>query len=534
MTTDDSTTPSSMLTPASVEPPRPRRRLLAIAAVAAVALVVSAGTVYVVQGQSSSAFDAVKVAELVPDDTHLFVALNMDLASDPWLAVPRLLEAMDIEQEVRDDIREAVTGSGMDYDTDFASTIASVRRAGVAVHYASSEHIEAVVVIESDDRDGITDLFFLDTDPGLRSQVRDETLGLDFEVYEGDETVADAFAVTARDGVVYLGDTVESVTSFLQRADARPALSESVAFRAAVDDVKDDALLVGFGSGSILDHPDFQDFVDAMDDSAEVDPRDATFAFSVTASEAGWGGRMVLAIESGLGTFGENVDLAADIDGAAALTPDDALVFVASAGFGEGMRDAIEELRVSSPEILDSFVTPFEDMTGISLDRDIVPLLGSTVAFALGADDLDAEAFDDASPWVLVLMESSDPDALGGDLRTIIGAFEDDCLCDTGVEARAAGDYAAIEWGGQRSSAPLSESVSFETLRALLPASSSMLMFVNAAAIPDEIIEDAQREMSTDPESYDVDLSSFLGIGLAMEGSEEALTIAFVLPVGSE
>src|SRR5690606_14162402 len=116
-----------------------------------------------------------------------------------------------------------------------------------------------------------------------------------------------------------------------------------------------------------------------------------------------------------------------------ALTPDDALVFTAGSGLGEGLRETVSSLRLQSPEMYEQFVAPFEAMTGLSLEDDVLPLVGSNYGFALGLPDEGAPVTAGTMPWVLGLIESEDAPALEERIGVLIGTFEEQCLCDSGI-----------------------------------------------------------------------------------------------------
>ena len=353
-------------------------------------------------------FDPIASAELVPEDTHFFITFNTDFTSDPWIAMPQLLNALGVEDDVREDLREGSEEEDLDFDDDVFPAIASIRRIGLAGQYVGDDDSEWVIFIDSRDRDrllGLTE----DDDTTIETE-RDDELGLDFDIYVVSQIGPDdTTAVTVQDGIIYIADEPEHISNFIRRQRELPPLSESQRFLDTLGPISENSLVVGYGNGDLLDHRDFRDVIDALEDSAEIDPREASFAFSVTASTDGFGARAIVKLASGFGTYDEFIAEPTDLDGLAALTPGDAIVFFAGTGLHDTLEEAYNNLVEQTPDLIDTYVAPFEDFNGISVAEDLIPAIGNAYGFAIGGEDLGADDFDAASLWVIGMIASEDP-----------------------------------------------------------------------------------------------------------------------------
>ena len=98
--------------PASTGGSPPWTRIALGALVVVLAGLVVVATVFAfASDEDALASDA---AELVPADAHLFVGFNFDLTSEPWVALPRLLDALNVEQEARDELDESFAEEDID------------------------------------------------------------------------------------------------------------------------------------------------------------------------------------------------------------------------------------------------------------------------------------------------------------------------------------------------------------------------------------------------------------------------------------
>ena len=510
-----------------------RSPLPAIGIAVLLVAVVSAGVLIFLSRSASAEFDPVSGAAQFPDDTHFYMSFNTDFTSEPWVAMPQLLSALGIEDNVRADLEESAEEENLSFEDDIVAALASMRSAGFAAQYVGDDDGELVFVFDSRDTDRVVEVL-VGTEAAVRNE-RDEDLDLDFEIYVTDQLGPDEEVAIHVDGdIIYFAEQREHISAFISRQRERPPLSESPAFLEALEAVGTDALTVAYGNGAIFDHRDFRDVVDAFTDSAEFDPRDASLAFSITANTDGFGARLVVNSGSGGGAFEELITEPADIDGLAALTPADALFFAA----GSGLRDALDEgytnLEQQQRELLELWVFPFEDITGLSLEHDLIPLIGSSFGFAIAVDDVDGEV-DPESIWVLGLVESTEPAILRGHLETLIAEFEFECACDLGVRISERTGYAAIQWPEVLvADPPLLDADSFIQTRALLPNEPSFLYFLNIPALPQSVFDEIADEIANDPDSYDFDVEAMLGFAIAGSGDESSFAVEMVMPIDLE
>ena len=514
------------------EPNEHRRSpALPIAIVAVVLAAVSAAVLFFVVGSSNNQFDPVQVAELTPDDAHFFMAVNTDFASAPWTAMPQLLNSLGVEQQVRDDLDESAADEDLDYNDDIVPVLGSIRRAGFAAQY-TSDGGEWVAFIDSRDPQRVIDISF-GTDV-LDSEERDDELGLDFKLYlDRTEPTDDPTAVTTYDGIIYIAGSPAHISNFIRRQQNTAPLSESERFRSAIEEVAADALLVGYGNGNLLDHRDFRDIIDAFSDSAEIDPREGTLAFSVTARKTGFGSRVVVRLDSGFGTFQETVATPTDLAGIAGLTPDDAIFLFAGSGLHDALVQAIEAAG-SEPMVADT-LEPFEELAGLSLEDDLIPLFGSSYAIAVGGDGLTASETDFDDMWSLGLIGTSDPVRLAERLRVVLNELELSlCGCDSGVTIEEHATYVGIKWPeAPLSDATLDQDAAFIATLSLLQRDPTNLLFVNISALPEDLLSEASADWSSDPDGYDMDLTAILGFAMAAYADETSISLDFVLPIAA-
>jgi hypothetical protein len=505
-----------------------RNQIVAFGIVAVLVIGVTIGVLLFLNNRDDVEFDPIAGAELVPLDTHFYMTFNTDFTSDPWLAIPQLLNALGIEEEVRKDLRDSTDEEPFDYEKDIVSAIASIRRVGMAAQYIGSDEGELVVFIDSRDRQTLLDLFEMPDEDSTVREERDEELGLDFTVYVTKESGQDDFLVAVDNGIIYLSPERDDISNFIRRQRNQEPLSESVWFKNAIAEVSDDALIVGYGNGSIFDHRDFRDIVDAFNDSAALDPRASSVAFSITATTSGFGAGAVLNLDTGFGTLEQIVTQPADIDGLAALTPEDAIFFGAGAGLHDALVEGYATLEQDGRELLELYVYPFEDLAGLSFEHDLIPAIGSSYGFAFGAEDIDADEFDPESFWFLGLIESPEPSTLDGYVQTFIDKLPFECSCDIWYHP----NYTTVQWPDTPlSDEPLADSPAFRRTLALLPPNPSTLYFVNLAAFPEGVIADISADLADDPDDYDVNLEAVLGFGIAGSADDTSFSLHIVLPI---
>jgi hypothetical protein len=517
--------------PTESQTPR-RSPALPIAIVAVVLAAVSAAVVFVVASSSGSQFDPVETAKLAPADTHYFMAFNTDFASDPWTAVPRLLTALDIEQDVRDDLDDAVAEDDLDFDDDVRPVLGTVRRAGMAAQY-TSDGGEWVLFIDSRDPQRVLDIGWGTS--VLDSTERDDELGLDFDLYfDRSDRTDTPTAVTLHDGIIYIADSPAHISNFIRRQQNTAPLSDSDRFRSAIDDVQADALLVAYANGNVLDNSDFSDIVDTLVETGDVDPRDATLAFAVTARDNGFGARAVIALESGFGSFAPALTGTTDLATISGMTPDDALFLFAGSGLHDSLVDALESVG-DDPMVTDT-LAPFEDLLGLDLEEDLIALFGNSYGFAMGGNGLTSEQTDFSDMWALGLIESTDPvrlserlDLVSSELQFFI------CNCDLGVIVVDSGNYVSLQWpDAALSDATLDEDPAFIATLELLGRDPTNLLFVNISELPVELLRGPGSSLGADPDDYDMDLTVLPGFAVATHADDTSFSIDFVLPVTTQ
>ena len=512
--------------------PPQRSPLVPIAIAIGLVVVVSAGVVFFVTRSASAAFDPMSSAELAPESTHLFVAFNTDFTSEPWIAMPRLLGAMSIEDDVREDIEESARESGLDYDEDIFPVLAGIRHVAVAAQYTGDDDGEFVVFFDSRDRGRLVEALKPRVEDVIsESKETDEALGLEFEIFEERDSES---VIAVDNGIVYFSDNTDAISNFIRRQRAEGPLSESPAFVEAMTNVDPNSLLAGFGSGSVLDHRDFRDIVDAIDDSADFDPRDATVTFSFSASSDGFGAQFAMSSLTGFGTLNDFVVAPADIDGLARLTPDDAVFFTAASGLGESMEELLDNLEETVPELIAEWIEPFEEFNDISVRRDIIPALSGDYAFAFGGEDLGADDFDVDSLWALALLESDVPGELEDYLKLVVAEVEFYCECVTDATTSVQPGHAALHWPEEpRLGASLAETESYRRTRALLPSDTSTLYFINLGALSPDAFADLAAD-AAGADEYEVDYEAILGLAFAGSGSDTSFSFEMVMPIAIE
>lgn len=508
-----------------------RSPLLPIAIVAALLGAVSAAVIFVVSGSSGSEFDPIEVAELAPSDTHFFMAFNTDFASSPWAAVPTLLNTLGIEQSVRDDLQESAAEENLDYESDIVPTLGTIRRAGVAAQY-TPDGSQWLIFVDSRDPQRVIELMAGSND--IVSDQRDDTLGLDFKIYaDPDQRSNTPMIVTIYEDIAYFAETTDAISNFIRRRENADALSSSARFQDAIADVQDDALFVGYLNGNALDERDFRDVVDAFRDTTELDPRDGTVAFAVTARDIGFGARLVVSLESGFGSLAPSLTSPTDLGGIASMIPDDAIFLFAGSGLHDSL---VETLEGSQTEpLVDEMLAPFEEMTGLSLKEDLLPLFGSSYALAAGGDGLTNDSTDLSDAWVLGLIESGDPVRLSERLQLLQNELEFFiCDCETGVVITDQPGYVAIQWPDiAPSDATIDESPAFIKTLELLPPSPTNLLFINVSRLPEQLLRDTGANWGADSDGYEIDLTTIPGFAFASYADDTSISIDIVLPIAA-
>lgn len=509
-----------------------RSPALPIAIVAIVLAAVSAAVVFVVASASAGQFDPVATAKLAPADTHFFIAFNTDFTSEPWTAVPRLLNTLNIEQDVRNDLDEAVAEDDLDFDDDVLPVLGTVRRAGMAVQYTSAG-AEWVLFVDSRDPQRVLDIGW--GTAVLDSSERDDELGLEFDIYLDRSDPADSpTTITKHDGIIYIADSPAHISNLIRRQQNTAPLSDSDRFRSAIDDVQADSLLVAYANGNVLDNGDFSGVIDALVQSGDVDPRDATLAFAVTARNSGFGARAVIALDSGFGSFAPALTGTTDLAKISGLTPDDALFLFAGSGLHDSLVDALENAR-DEPLVTDTLV-PFEAFLGVDLEADLIALFGSSYGFAIGGNGLTSAQTDLSDMWALGLIESTDPVRLSERLDVVSSGLQSFiCDCDLGVVVEDNGNYVSLRWPEPAlSGATLAQDPAFIATLELLQRDPTNLLFVNISELPLGLLRGPTSSLGANPDDYDLDLTVLPGFAVATYASDTSFSIDFVLPITTQ
>ncbi|MBT5773540.1 MAG: hypothetical protein HOH95_04095 [Dehalococcoidia bacterium] len=269
-------------------------------------------------------------------------------------------------------------------------------------------------------------------------------------------------------------------------------------------------------------------------ETGDVDPRDATLAFAVTARDNGFGARAVIALESGFGSFAPALTGTTDLATISGMTPDDALFLFAGSGLHDSLVDALESVG-DDPMVTDT-LAPFEDLLGLDLEEDLIALFGNSYGFAMGGNGLTSEQTDFSDMWALGLIESTDPvrlserlDLVSSELQFFI------CNCDLGVIVVDSGNYVSLQWpDAALSDATLDEDPAFIATLELLGRDPTNLLFVNISELPVELLRGPGSSLGADPDDYDMDLTVLPGFAVATHADDTSFSIDFVLPVTTQ
>lgn len=219
-------------------------------------------------------------AELVPADAHLFVGFNFDLTSEPWVALPRLLDALNVERQARDELDESFAEEGIDFEREvlpIIGDITSIAFAGQALNLEEGEGVFAVAT-----RDVNALLAFLQDNPDEDVEVSttdDRRSGLSFVDFTDPEDGSQV-SFTSRDGVVYVGIGVDNpaarqaVVSHLERLERLGPLSDHEEFRALFGETGGTPLIALWASGAAADAIDDREFSEgrqSFEEQAEID-----------------------------------------------------------------------------------------------------------------------------------------------------------------------------------------------------------------------------------------------------------------------
>lgn len=493
--------------------------------IAGVALIVVSAAVVggVLAFSGSDSYRPGAVAAFAPADTHALIAINTDITSRPWLALPRLLSALEVEERARDELDDAFSGEGLDYATEVEPVFRTLRGLAIAFQYDGDFNPATVVIADARRPASVIELIRriaeVEDSSATPVETRDEGLGIDLTSYANGEQ---RLVYTQRDGVVYIAQDPDHIVDLLRRLEASGPLSELPQFQKLESELGSDALLLLYGSGSILDHPDFAEQVASATESLDTDLRGVSAMLALTATNEGFAARGLASFEGGLGALAASFSEAADIDLAAGATPGDALFFFASVGLRDVIERALEAPEVDENVLVQSMLDPVEEEAGLSIVRDIVPLFSGT--FALAAGESDSAAL---GGWFTFMTQSPDPDELVERLGQLLQGIDPvcgGCTADAVVERH--GEFVRVRWPD----APLVDSTLPETdgyakTAALLPDEASALLYLNAAEAPIPFSFSGETETN---------LEAILGAGFAWTATDDTVRFDLIIPIASE
>ena len=462
------------------------------------------------------------VAAFAPADTHALIAVNTDITSRPWLALPRLLRALEVEERARDELDGAFSGEGLDYAAEIEPVFRTLRGLAIAFQYDGDLEPETVVIADARRPDDVIALIrrivAVEHPSAAPVETRVERFGIDLTSYTNGKQ---RLVYAQRDGVVYIAQDPDHIFDLLRRLDASGPLSELSQFRELEIELGSDALLLLYGNGSAFDDPEFERQLASSIESLDTDPRRVTAMLALTATNEGFVARGLASFEDGLGALESSFNEPAAIDLAAGATPGDALFFLAGVGLRELIERALEAPEVDENSLVQSLLDPVEEEAGLSILRDIVPLFSGTFALAVGVND--AATFDG---WGAFITQSPDPEALVERLTRLLGGIDPLCGgCTSGAVVERHGEFVRVRWPDEPLvDSKLSQRDSYAKTAAPLPDGASALLYLNIADFPDAPFAN----------DTDVDLEAILGAGFAWTATEDTVRFDVMVPIVSE
>ena len=514
--------------PASTDGSPPWTRIALGALVVVLAGLVVVATVFAfASDEDALASDA---AELVPADAHLFVGFNFDLTSEPWVALPRLLDALNVEQEARDELDESFAEEDIDFEREVLPIIGDITSIAFAGQALSLEEGEGVVAVATRDVDRL--LAFLQDNPGEDVEVTttdDRSSGLSFVNFTDPEDGSQV-SFTSRDGVVYAGIGIDNaaarraVVSHLERLERLGPLSDHEEFRELFGETSGTPLIALWASGVAADAIDDREFIEnrqTFEEQAEIDISSFRLAMAFLVERDGFRVDSIWRA----GSFGElesTLVERVDIDAAAGSVPANALYFQAQTGLGPGIEALIEALDdaddVFTADALE-MIEQFEQDTGVDLVLDLAANITGTQVIALGnLIDYPPTGIE----YVLLETQAEDESKLRRDLTVILEYVEEElCDCDTDLAIDKEGGFVRAYWpegdaldyfGGPT----LADQRGFRATMDLLPDDPAFVIYFNIGALPAEVFEEAA--------DSDVNLEVLIGFGLAGTMIDEQTT----------
>ncbi len=328
---------------------------------------------------NSSGQAAAGGAEYAPASTSFFVTLNTDAGGDQWQAAEALLEKFPDGRQLIDKFLDAgVTQGGKDFETDIQPALGpEVDLAGLDLE---------------------TDGFVVLTQPADPAKLQEL-------VASGDTP---GVAQELDDGWWAAAQSQQALDAFNEARETDGSLADDDAYRAATDDLFDDALATAYVDTKALGQAT-ENVPGAPSGTTDAltkclgrdDSTSGSFALAVRAEENG-------------------VRIAGDVASAAVPVGDDngsdldeffrsgALAFAATSGIGDTLRQVVGCLSTADPETAQT-LAQIQLGLGITIDGDIAGLFDGATGVAVYTPMLTAEN-PSLAPAVVVATEVSDED----------------------------------------------------------------------------------------------------------------------------
>jgi hypothetical protein len=468
-------------------------------------------------GAAGDPFEA--AGHLVPADTHVFVAVNTDVTSDPWRALPDLLSRIGVLEDALEERDSALAESGLDYQQDVEPVLGTIRAAALAVQATTDTSAEVVGIVDSRDPTAIVSLMDRMSVGFERQQSTDDVRQLDVIAYSD----ATSSAVLARKSdLLYFAEDLADIQSFLDRLDTAGPLSVLSEYQHLREQSPDDALMLTYLSGTALDALDTAGILDELAPTMGIDPRGIKALVSSIATPGGFELHGVATTWQGWGESAAHAASDGQLLDHARATPAEAQLFVA----GVGLRDALEttlEAFYYNPFVEPGMLlAPLEEAIGIDVRTGLLPLFSGTFSVAGRLDELETQ-----SGWVVFQTESSDPAALESALQRVVAYLEMECACSTGIVVERPASFVRVRWPATPLPASsLADDSGFVATRAQLPAANLSLLYFNARALTKTVVD------SVAPEAGSVRFEQLPGIGVAQSISNDIARFSVVMPVG--
>ena len=300
-------------------------------------------------GGGSSAGGVASGAEITPASTAVFISIRTDFEGDGWEDARRHAQKFPAVGRAFADLAEELEGEGIDFERDVRPTL-------------GPELDIAVVAAEAGGEDAIVAL----TQPADEAKLDALVAKADDLAYE----MVDGWAVIAKK---------RSAIDAFQAAAEDGSLAETDAWEQATGGLPDEALVAGYMNGSALtrdlgtDAPDGHGFGAALR-ALVPDGGFPSVGFAAYAEDEGIRVHAASTMEAQ-----EFEDYEASLP---AEVPAGALAFVSWNDAAEHLRDALRRAGDADPEV-DRYVAQAELALGLSLERDLLPLLAGEGALVL-------------------------------------------------------------------------------------------------------------------------------------------------------